>query len=621
MSETCEEPEFECKRCGAIVRLPVQHRNEIMGDCEECGRKTVFVRKKQKYHPQDYFDDGRFRAKWLADDIQNHFHFATHEQSKQLFVYVNGVYVPKGEIVVKQEAKKRLQTEFKTHYVNETMEAIKIDNYVPYEKFENPRNCIACENGLLDPQEKEIKEFSPEHIHLTKIPVEYNPEADCPKIKQFLHEILHDEDIPLIQEMFGYCLLKDYPFAKAFMLLGSGANGKSTLLNLLDEFLGESNTAGVSLQQLLENRFSSVELFGKLANICADLSNKKLYETGKFKELTGRDPMRGERKHKDAFQFRNHAKLIYSANELPETDDKTEAFFRRWVIIEFPRQFLEDDPDTDPNILDKITSDEEMSGLLNWAIEGLNRLLEQGHFSKTKSRKDVQHKWIMQTDTLRAFLDKCCEFMRDCWIEKQCFMDAYKAFCDHNEAEAIKKGQVTHRLPSMKPIIQKYRPKLNGKRVLCWKNVKIKDSFVDDDGIFLDENGNPLHVEILQNDSKDMINNSTMSRMSQERITILSRSEREYEKDVEKRSDIPDTDKQTEKTCEESKFWQLIHNTLIEQKEPYEWHIDEIAEKLNIADRNDIRYLKEQLKEIALNDRSPVVSTNSNFTKYQYREE
>lgn len=194
--------------------------------------------------------------------------------------------------------------------------------------------------------------------------------------------------------------------------------------------------------------------------------------------------MRGERKHKDAFQFRNHAKLIYSANELPETDDKTEAFFRRWVIIEFPRQFLEDDPDTDPNILEKITSGEEMSGLLNWSIEGLNRLLEQGHFSKTKSRKDVQHKWIMQTDTLRGFLDKCCEFMRNCWITKESFMEAYRAFCDHHDVSADKKGNVTSRLPSMKPIIQKYRPKLNGKRVLCWKNIMIKDSLLDENGIF-----------------------------------------------------------------------------------------------------------------------------------------
>jgi putative DNA primase/helicase len=559
-----------------------------------------------------FTDDGKFIAKWLADDIMNQHHFATHEQSDEIYVYKDGVYVPNGEKTVKKAAKKRLGNDFKTHYINEALEAIRIDNYVPYHKFENPHDCIAVENGLLNIKKEELKPFNPEYIHLTKIPVKYDPDADCPKIKEFIGQIVHEQDIKLIQEMFGYCLLKEYPLAKAFMLLGSGANGKSTLLNLLEQFLGEDNVANPSLQNLLDNRFAAVDLFGSLANIHADLSNKKLENTGTFKMLTGSDAIRGERKHKDAFKFHNHAKLIYSANELPRTDDRTEAFFRRWVIIEFPHQFLEDDPDTDPHILDKITTPEEMSGLLNWAVEGLQRVLQQGHFSMTESRKEIQQKWLMQTASLRAFVDIHCEFIRGCYISKESFYDAYREFCNKHDIYCCKKGEVTRKLPSMKPIVQKYRPELrvNGKkkRVRCWKNIKLKDDSLQAEFLSM--------TEIVQSDNTI---NSVMSNMSKEYQLSLACSAQENNKDSRKRLDMTDTDKQAE-TCEESKFRKIIHDILAKQKEPYEWHIDEIADELELEEHSDIKYLKEVMEEIAMNQDSPIVSTTPNYTKYVYKE-
>lgn len=108
--------------------------------------------------------------------------------------------------------------------------------------------------------------------------------------------------------------------------------------------------------------------------------------------------------------------------------------------------------------------------------------------------------------------------------------------------------------------------------------------------------------------------------MSQERITILSRGEREYEKDVEKRSDIPDMDNQPEKSCEERKFWKVIHDILVKQKEPYEWYIDEIADELGLDEHGDIKYLKEVMEDIAMDQDSPIVSTTQNYTKFVYKE-
>jgi len=426
----------------------------------------------------------KFVPLWMAKNIMKEKHFATHERTNELYVYENGIYKPRGETVVRKEAQERLGRYVKTHYVNETLEAVRRANYTSPDKFNNPNDGIVVENGMLDIKNRELKDHSPEYIHLTKIPWKYDPEKDCPKIKEFIGELVEKGDIKLIQEMFGYCLLRDYPIAKAFMLLGSGANGKSTLLTLLEEFLGTDNIATPSLQQLLDNRFARIDLFGKLANIHADLSSETLENTGVFKMLTGGDRIRGEKKYQDAIEFKNHAKLIYSANELPKTTDRTEAFFRRWLVIDFPHKFSEGDKKTDTDLPYSLIDEDEMSGLLNWSLDGLERVIEQEGFSQTKGRKEIKQKWVMQTDSLRAFLDTCCEVKENAWTTKKDFYDLYQKFCDENNVYTTKKGQVTKRLPSLEPKVRLERVGENneiggkGNRPRVWKNIEIKKSFI-----------------------------------------------------------------------------------------------------------------------------------------------
>lgn len=460
-----------------------------------------------------YFtDDGKFIPRWLAEDIQSDLNFVTHQQSEKIYVYEDGIYRPRGKQIIENEAQKRLGDFARQRFINETVNLIRFSTYRPPEDFNNPNNMLAVKNGFLNPVTRELEEFTPEKIHLTKINAKFDREADCPKVKKFLTEILHDKDILTVQEMFGYCLLKDYPLAKAFMLLGSGANGKSTLLKLLEIFLGEDNVANPSLQTLLDDKFASHRLFGKLANIHADLSSSEVLEnTGKFKMLTGQDRMEGQEKYKNAFEFRNYAKLIYSANELPRTKDRTEAFFRRWIIIEFPNQFPEEDEDTDTSLPESIIDEEELSGVLNWALDGLERLLKNDKFTRTKARREVEERWIMQTDSLRAFLLKKCETKTGAWVSKKDFYEVYQAFCNKHNIFVAKKGQVTKRLPTLKPNVKIFRPVINGERVRCWENLTFKEKFLEKDYV---KEINPLHsksdeqsgIDKTKRSQKELIN-------------------------------------------------------------------------------------------------------------------
>ncbi|KXB06738.1 hypothetical protein AKJ51_02960 [candidate division MSBL1 archaeon SCGC-AAA382A20] len=466
---------WKCLRCGEVYL----HQEEKPKICQNpnCGKKGPF----RSLHPTEHHEIGNL----LIDEYS----FKTMNTTEQIYHFNGSTYFEnKGAESLIKGKTKEIVPNCKSRLQNEVVEHIKTSTYEPTEKFGLSKEKIAVENGILDIEKEELVELNPEEeIPITKIPVKFDPEAKCPKILEFIEELVDEEDVDLIQEMFGYCLWKDYPIARAFMLKGSGANGKSTLLGLLERFLGKENIATPSLQKLLENDFASIRLYGKLANIRADLSDKKLEQTGGFKMLTGQDLIEGEQKWvQETLDFYNHAKLIYSANELPKTDDRTEAFFRRWIIIPFENHFPEDDPDTDPNILEKIITEEEMSGLLNWALKGLKRVLEQGKFSETQSREEKMQKWFMDSDSLRAFVKVALEKDSKGSIAKKDLQNLYEAFCEHHGIYVAQKGQVTKRLRSIIPAAKGgsgewYRPEVGDDRPRCWENITVKEEFLEKD--------------------------------------------------------------------------------------------------------------------------------------------
>jgi len=188
---------------------------------------------------------------------------------------------------------------------------------------------------------------------------------------------------------------------------------------------------------LESNRFAKASLFGKLANIYADLSDDTLQRTGTFKMLTGGDVIEAEKKFKDSFTFVNYAKLLFSCNKLPEVYDNTDAFFRRWIIIVFPKVFKGDN--CDPNILEKLTTPEELSGLLNIALDGLKRILENDGFSYSKSTEETREDYIRKSDPLAAFIMDCVEEDQDSMLLKQPLYSLFAFYCRQKSLPAVNK--------------------------------------------------------------------------------------------------------------------------------------------------------------------------------------
>jgi P4 family phage/plasmid primase-like protien len=235
------------------------------------------------------------------------------------------------------------------------------------------------------------------------------------------------DKIETLEKMAAYCFYRKYPIQKAFMLLGAGSNGKSTLLNLITQMLGKENVSNVELQSFETNRFATADLYNKNANIFADISSNALKNNSTFKSMCGDvDTLRSERKFQNSFGFNNHAKLIFSANQLPETHEESDAFFRRWVIIEFNRQFT--GTEVNPNLTKEITDPEEMDKFFSHLMPKLRDILS-GYFITEETIEEAREKYMRNANSTTFFATDFLEMDFEASSGKNEIWASYLTFC------------------------------------------------------------------------------------------------------------------------------------------------------------------------------------------------
>jgi putative DNA primase/helicase len=274
----------------------------------------------------------------------------------------------------------------------------------------------------------------------------------------------------LLFECIGYCLIPDYPFNRAFMLVGDGANGKSTYLRLLKEILGTSNVTGQSLQDLCLYRFASVELYHKLANIFQDLPAKPILYTGYFKILTGEDWFSAQRKFKDSWYMKNYAKLIFSANELPEVTDHSEAFWRRWIVVEFPNKF----PDN-PRFFEETFKPELIEKIIALSILAFWGVWQRRGFSVKGSAKDFKEMWMRRMNSVYAYVSTGVE---EGWLKLDSkahvpandLYEHYVGWAKDNDLKVVEKAMFTRELERHFGIIKK-RIREGGTRIYVYQGI------------------------------------------------------------------------------------------------------------------------------------------------------
>lgn len=429
-------------------------------------------------------DDNKVNPYPLAQFIMRNKKFLTFkDRPAEIYYYEGGIYKPTGEQLIRGEIQRLYGDLITIHTVSETVEHIRRSTYRDRSVVDDNSAWVCVENGLINALTGEFIDHTPFRVFLSKLPVLYDPAATCPNIDQFISEIVDPDDRSLLYEIIAYCLVPGYPIQKAFMFVGSGNNGKSTYLNMLKKFLGVDNCSSVSLQDLDKNRFAGADLYGKMANICSDISNQELKRTGTFKGLTGGDRMRAERKGQDAFNFDNRAKMFFSCNAVPMSDDDSDAFYRRWVIVDFPYKF--EGKALKLDMLEQITTRTEISGLLNKILPLAKKIIEERGFSKAGTTEATRLKYVKLSDSVFCFFDMCCivknglideggRFVEDPGeVKKTVLYQAYVEFCRSEKLTPLKEGKFNKKIQEHAPNISEVRVREANQTVRCWRGIDL----------------------------------------------------------------------------------------------------------------------------------------------------
>ena len=339
------------------------------------------------------------------------------------------------------------------HHKNEVVDAVKDrcmadEDSKIFDPAENSNlELINLENGMLNWRKGKLLDHDYSYYSLFQLPVEYSPNVEASKWDKTLKQWLPNSSVrKFLQEFVGYCLIPDTSLDKALILHGSGANGKSTFLEVLEALFGEENLSSIPLHRL-NQRFELVNIQDKLVNICSDLDPSYLKETGSIKKIIAGESVRGEIKFGPSFDFTPVVRLIFSANELPKARDKTKGWYRRIEIVEFPNTFDPEDENFDPNLNERLIV--ELPGILNWAVDGLSRLKNRGRFDIPESVKRNKRSYKEANDSLTAFVNERVEESKGKSYPTSYLYRKYKRYCEDQGLNIVSMQKFSRRLKEL----------------------------------------------------------------------------------------------------------------------------------------------------------------------------
>jgi putative DNA primase/helicase len=438
----------------------------------------------------------------VADKILKQFHIFNMQDTGQIYIYKNGVYKNEGADAILETHIRRVHDDIyteswgvtnptfellhvpkaTTHYINEVIAYIRSYTHrLRKDIDEAASRYINLKNGLFDLSGWKFKEHDPRYLSISQSPVNYDEKATCPNISKFLTEVARPEDIDVLFEWVGYCLTLEVKHQRAVLIYGPPGTGKSVYLSLLEAIVGEESRTCQPLQKIESDKYRCAQLYGKKVNICSDIPNTKMHESRMFKALTsGIDTINGENKFQTPFDFRNTAKLIFSANDVPE-GPKDEAYYQRWMLIEFCNRFRGTVKEV-KGIIDSLTTECELSGLLILALKGLKKLTNTGAFSYNKTFAEVEKEYLLKSNPSAAFMDECIVISTED-MDGTVLYCAFVEWCRTHNTALVSQIGFTRKISAMGHTYHRENVTRDGsKKVTMWDNISLRyEHFGQDD--------------------------------------------------------------------------------------------------------------------------------------------
>ena len=328
-------------------------------------------------------------------------------------------------------------------------EVLKELYYNPQRRWQPNSQYLVFTNGVLDTSTMQLMPFSEQYQTNNIFDFDYTENAECPRFRKALSEALDDDTAKVLQELFGYQLFSDARHERIGILVGAGRNGKSVILKAVAYALGRERVTNYSLPQITDKSGIHISaMVGKMANICFDSGSVvKVGDEAIFKQYVSGEPILCKRLYQQPYLTTDYPQSIIAVNALPQSSDMSDGWFRRMLIIDFPHQVPLEKVDT--QLFDKLRT--ERVGILLWVLEGMKRLIEQGHFSTSEAIEEVANQYRKDTDSVADWLEELGYFPTD----KESLtltevFERYDKWRDANRFQPMKRTTFRKRLEALK---------------------------------------------------------------------------------------------------------------------------------------------------------------------------
>ena len=299
---------------------------------------------------------------------------------------------------------------------------------------------------IFSENKSELTSFNKGDFMTYQLPFEFNPDSGANLFTSYLNRVLPEKELQNIAaEFIAYIFIspKNLKLEKALLLYGSGANGKSVFFEIISALLGDQNISNYSLKDLSKETHRA-QIGDKLLNYASEISGS--LDVTDFKALASGEPVIARHLYGKPFTMDNYAKLCFNCNNLPSDVEHTHAYFRRFVILPFRVTIPEGERDAE---LSKKIIERELSGVFNWVLEGLNRLIQNKNLTPSTIVSKEVAKFQNESDSVALFIeDNGFEKSSDQFDSLKDVYDSYRVFCIDDGYKPVNKRNFRKRLES-----------------------------------------------------------------------------------------------------------------------------------------------------------------------------
>lgn len=328
-------------------------------------------------------------------------------------------------------------------YISSVMDYVGNKVSIPDDELDQHDNLINLGNGVLSLQTMKLKAHEPKQYFTTQLGFEYEAEAECQTWRKFISEVLvfqnqrHDQAMAdFIQEAFGYSLTASIEHEISFWMIGEGANGKSTMLKVLDALAG-SAALHLNLGILDRDKYQLAQLGGKRVVICTEAPETTVADST-LKAIISGDTMNVRSPYGKPFSLTPKAKVWWAMNNAPRVNDSSEGFWRKMKVIPFNRTFEVEERDR--KLIGKLLK--ELPGIFNWALEGLKRLEKNGYFTECDQIDDATLQYREESDLTKQHLAERTVQTEAGYASSKELYEDYREWCKANGYKPLTHNRV-----------------------------------------------------------------------------------------------------------------------------------------------------------------------------------